>query len=359
MNCKCGTSAVFCTVTTNTCRCTPTGVSTTLSKNWTYHVDDLHNRDVDHLVSILQLRAPVVAQQRACQQPPNCTWSVKVCTVGTCLCVTTEMSNTLRHLQLEPLGLLELVVVEHRDVHNRGSAPQNAVEPVQGENEDLHPLRRLPPQPPTQEPTLGLLGAAPDRCNNVRRSLCTGLWGPRGRGSLSRRRRHATATSSGQQLPKECHPSSDPARCPCRPLGPPGCCCCCCCCGGAVVVVVSLWWWCRCGGGVVVVVSLWWCRCGGVVVVVSLWWCRWCGVVVVVSLVWCRWCGGGVVVVVLLWWCCCCVLCVVCCWFGPSPPHAGPPSPPDPLPPKISPFFFPSPASTSLFRGFTRQPENS
>ena len=33
--------------------------------------------------------------------------------------------------------------------------------------------------------------------------------------------RHATATSSGQQLPKECRPSSDPARCPCRPLGPP------------------------------------------------------------------------------------------------------------------------------------------
>ena len=33
--------------------------------------------------------------------------------------------------------------------------------------------------------------------------------------------RHATATPSGQQLPKECRPSSDPARCPCRPLGPP------------------------------------------------------------------------------------------------------------------------------------------
>ena len=33
--------------------------------------------------------------------------------------------------------------------------------------------------------------------------------------------RHATATSSGQQLPKECRPSSDSARCPCRPLGPP------------------------------------------------------------------------------------------------------------------------------------------
>ena len=36
-----------------------------------------------------------------------------------------EEELSLRHLQLEPLGLLELVVVEHRDVHNRGSAPQN------------------------------------------------------------------------------------------------------------------------------------------------------------------------------------------------------------------------------------------
>ena len=33
----------------------------------------------------------------------------------------------------------------------------------------------------------------------------------RGVGQLS-------ATSSGQQLPKECHPSSDPARCPSKPL---------------------------------------------------------------------------------------------------------------------------------------------
>ena len=48
-------------------------------------------------------------------------------------------------------------------------------------------------------------------------SLCTG-WSPRGRGSLSQGRRHSTDTSSGQQLPKECRPSSDPARCPCRLL---------------------------------------------------------------------------------------------------------------------------------------------
>ena len=34
MNCKCRTSAVFCTVTTTTCCCRPTGMSTTLSNNW-------------------------------------------------------------------------------------------------------------------------------------------------------------------------------------------------------------------------------------------------------------------------------------------------------------------------------------
>ena len=52
-------------------------------------------------------------------------------------------------------------------------------------------------------------------------SLRTGLWGPRVRGSLSRRRRHRTDKSSGQQLPRECRPSSDSSRCTCRPLGPP------------------------------------------------------------------------------------------------------------------------------------------
>ena len=87
-----------------------------------------------------------------------------------------------------------------------------------------HRHRRLLPSSThaIREPTLGLPGAAPDGCNNVRRSLCTGPWGPRGRGSAHPKvGRHQTATSSGQQLPKECRPSSDPARCPCRPLGPP------------------------------------------------------------------------------------------------------------------------------------------
>ena len=49
-------------------------------------------------------------------------------------------------------------------------------------------------------------------------SRCTGLWGPQVRGSLSRRRRLQTDKSSGQQLPRECHPSMDSARCPSKPL---------------------------------------------------------------------------------------------------------------------------------------------
>ena len=39
-----------------------------------------------------------------------------------------------------------------------------------------------------------------------------------GRGSLSRRKRHQTDKSSGQQLPRERRPSLDSSRCTCRPL---------------------------------------------------------------------------------------------------------------------------------------------
>ena len=154
MNCKCGTSAVFYTVTTNTCRCTPTGVSTTLSKNWTCHVDDLHNGtsttlsaycNCGHLSLHNSGHVNNLQELHLEREGLHCgylslrhNWNVQ----------HSEEELSLRHLQLEPLGLLELVVVEHRDVHNRGSAQQNAVEPVLGENEDLHPLRRLPPQPP-------------------------------------------------------------------------------------------------------------------------------------------------------------------------------------------------------------------
>ena len=65
---------------------------------------------------------------------------------------------------------------------------------------------------------MGLLGATPDRCNNDRRIASTGLWGRRVRGSHSRRRRLQTVESSGQQLPKECRPSSDQHAAPAESL---------------------------------------------------------------------------------------------------------------------------------------------
>ena len=73
MNCKCGASAVFCTVTTSTCCCTPTGMqqpcprtggsqrfsqrsstvgAACLLHNWhRRNLHDLHNKDEDHLVN--------------------------------------------------------------------------------------------------------------------------------------------------------------------------------------------------------------------------------------------------------------------------------------------------------------------
>ena len=61
----------------------------------------------------------------------------------------------LRHLQLlVRLGLLELEQHDHRDVHN----------------DCLPPLTSAPsPSRTIRDPTLGLPGAALDRCNNDRR----------------------------------------------------------------------------------------------------------------------------------------------------------------------------------------------
>ena len=65
--------------------------------------------------------------------------------------------------------------------------------------QELQDAARPAPHPRTiREPTLGLPGAAPGDVIITVVSLCTGLWGPRVRGSLSRRRRHRTVTPSGQ-----------------------------------------------------------------------------------------------------------------------------------------------------------------
>ena len=63
-----------------------------------------------------------------------------------------------------------------------------------------------------------LLGAALYECNVDRSIFCAG-WSPRGRGvSSPEGGRHTTNKSPRQQLAKECHPSSNLSRCPCRLL---------------------------------------------------------------------------------------------------------------------------------------------
>ena len=128
MNCRCGTSTVFCTVwSVGTCYYTTTGMSTNLSKN-------------SNCAISTGFWAPVVAQQRACQQlvqdlqlkyprasarsgpwPPvveqqrmskNCTCGIStgfstVRTMETYRCKTTGKSTTLTNLQKRNLhGLL-------------------------------------------------------------------------------------------------------------------------------------------------------------------------------------------------------------------------------------------------------------
>ena len=79
MSCNCGSSTVCCT-TQQTKSCLPTGMSTTLSRNWTTHEHELHNREVDHLVNTC-----------------NCGKSTFFCTVST---RTTGMSRPTQRTAL-------------------------------------------------------------------------------------------------------------------------------------------------------------------------------------------------------------------------------------------------------------------
>ena len=86
----------------------------------------------------------------------------------------------------------------------------------------LPPRTSAPLHPHHPGTHFGAPGRRSRRCNNDRRIALYRALGSAGAWvSSPEGGRHATATPSGQQLPKECRPSSDPARCPCRPLGPP------------------------------------------------------------------------------------------------------------------------------------------
>ena len=79
--------------------------------------------------------------------------------------------------------------------------------------------RRRQPHPatPSGNPIWGSRALPQTDVKKTVVSLHTGLWGPRLRGSLSRRKRLQTVECSGQQLPRECRPSSDQLAAPADP----------------------------------------------------------------------------------------------------------------------------------------------
>ena len=120
-------------------------------------------------ISAKSTTARVVTQRRARQQPYPRTapepWNLCVfctaCTVGTRLRSEDELN--LRHLQLEPRRLLELVADGHRDVErreSRRSSAQFAAVPLhnlklrKGDNNQLQDLKHPPAPPPHRLSTL-------------------------------------------------------------------------------------------------------------------------------------------------------------------------------------------------------------
>ena len=217
MNCSTCTTGTSTTLSTRS----TTGMSTTLSKNWTaqrrQQLRNLHsflhclkplhlqpNNEELQLRNLhsFQHRVPRLVDDLLSKTLESPSWEkTSKTTRGTAMGTSATLSKSCTVPKNDP----------NTTTNSSTTLSKNCTTPP-----------ATAPDPRTiREPTLGLPGAAPDDVIMTVVSLCTGLWGPRVRGSLSRRRRHRTVTSSGQQLPKECRPSSDPTRCTCRPLGPP------------------------------------------------------------------------------------------------------------------------------------------
>ena len=120
--------------------------------------------------------APVVAQQRECQtRSKNGTSRISTVILHSLHCGNTSLEHNWKvHHSVDELELghvieeelLELVAAWSQGRTNRRAAPER------------RPLRPAPPPAPSGNPLWG--SRAPP--------LCTRLWGPRVRGSLSRRR---------------------------------------------------------------------------------------------------------------------------------------------------------------------------
>ena len=176
-NCSTCTTGTSTTLST---RCT-TGMSTTLSKNWTTQ----RRRQLRNLHSFLHCLNSLHLQ------PDDDELQLR------------NLHSFQHHVHRLVDDLLSKTLERHvgslvQELHNaacRRPNPRTIGNPLWAS--------RAPPQ---TEVTITVV------------SLRTRLWGPRVRGSLSRRRRHQTDKSCGQQLPRESRPSSDSSRCTCRPV---------------------------------------------------------------------------------------------------------------------------------------------
>ena len=168
-------------------------MSITVSKNWT---PTRRPAQQGH-------RPPCrrTAQQRACQRPCPRTGRtpMSTCTTGTSTTKPRRDSN----------GHVSSLVQELHGHHER---PQSKHRHVNNLVEELHNATSHRPHLPHH------FGAPWTDVIKTVVSLHTVLWGPRVRGSLSRRKRLQTVESSGQELPRECRPSSDQHAAPADPL---------------------------------------------------------------------------------------------------------------------------------------------
>ena len=212
------------------CRCTSTGMSTTVSTHQRGDLDclltdctrnllDVHNRGIEHLVNELQQENhhSILNSQDQGKLPLRHDRDVDDLDdreLRTWRCTKMGMSNPVQERHLKNLdGELHSLHCGYLSLHAKQEHPTTVDELNLGHPQVKKLLEivaawsqgrptkncstKSPPAPPHPAPshpltirerTLGLPGAAQDRCNKNRLSLCTVLLGPRVRGSHSRRR---------------------------------------------------------------------------------------------------------------------------------------------------------------------------
>ena len=165
--------------------------------------------------------AETVAGTAACSQGRRPPKSPRFCAQFVPFCVPAShvtLSMNGKQARRKHLSLLSTGMPTTSPMKN-WTVPESAPQPEALKGRPLPPRtphrRRLPPRPTPSRTRLWGSWAPWTNVMLTSVSFCTGLWSPRGRGSLSQRRRHQTDKSSGQQLPRECRPHRT------RPLADP------------------------------------------------------------------------------------------------------------------------------------------